>query len=76
MLAVLTLPENFLIGAIGSVIFGLIGIQLLILGFKLFDWLLPKVDFQESLNQNPLAAAIVIAAFLYALGMIVSSVLH
>ncbi len=76
LLAVLTLPENFLIGAIGAVIFGLIGIQLLILGFKLFDWLLPKVDFQECLNKNPLAAAIVIASFLYALGLIISSVLH
>lgn len=76
ILSVVTLPENFVIGAIGSIIFGLLGIQLLLLGFKFFDWILPKVDFQDLLNKNPIAAAIVIAAFFIALGQIVSSVLH
>ena len=57
-LSVITLPENFIIGAIGAIIFGLVGIQLLLLGFKFFDWILPKVDFQELLNKNPIAAAI------------------
>lgn len=76
MLSVVSLPENFIIGAIGAIIFGIVGIQLLLIGFKLFDWLLHKVDFQKSLNANPIAAAIVIGAFFLALGLIISSVLQ
>lgn len=72
----ITLPENFWVGVTGSVVFGLLGILLLLFGFKLFDWILPKVDFQESMKVNPIAAAIVVAAFFLALAHIVASVVH
>lgn len=70
------LPDNFWVGAIGSVIFGFIGIVLLLLGFKMFDWLLPKVDFQKEMSNNPLAMAIVVAAFFLAIAHIIASVVH
>ena len=76
LLAFITLPENFWVGVTGSVIFGFLGIVLLLGGFKLFDWLLPKVDFQEVLKQNPIATAIVIAAFFLSLAHIIASVVH
>lgn len=40
-------PENFWVAAAGSAVFGLIGIVLLILGYKVFDWLTPSLHFQE-----------------------------
>lgn len=76
MFAFITLPENFWIGAVGSVIFGIMGILLLLFGFKLFDWLLPKVDFQDLMKQNPVATAIVVGSFFLALAHIIASVVH
>jgi uncharacterized membrane protein YjfL (UPF0719 family) len=72
----MNLPDNFWIGATGSLVFGFIGIVLLLLGFKLFDWLLPKVDFQQEMKGNPTAVAIIVAAFLLALSHIVASCVH
>ena len=74
--ATLTLPDNFWVGVIGSIIFGFLGLVLLLGGFKLFDWILPKVDFQAELKGNPVALAIVIAAFFLALSHIIASVVH
>ena len=71
-----TLPESFWVGVTGSVIFGFLGVLFLIFGFKLFDWITPKVDFQESMKQNPMACAIVVGAFFLALSHIVASVVH
>ena len=71
-----TLPENFWVGVTGSIVFGLLGITFLLFGFKLFDWMLQKVDFQESMKSNPIAAAIVIAAFFLSLSNIIASVVH
>lgn len=76
LMAISILPENFLIGAIGSLIFGFVGILLLLLGFKLFDWMLPKIDFQETLDEQPIAIAIVIASFFISLALIISCVVH
>lgn len=73
---ILMIPENFIIGAVGSLIFALVGIILLLGGFKIFDFMLPKVDFQKSLNENPMATAVVIGAFFYALSTIIAAVLH
>lgn len=70
------LPENFWVGLQGSVIFGVIGIVMLLAGFKLFDWILPKIDFQDSMKENPVAAAIVVGSFFLGLSHIVASVVH
>jgi uncharacterized membrane protein YjfL (UPF0719 family) len=61
------LPEGFWEhlwgGFIGTLIFGLIGIVLAILGFKAFDWITPRIDIQRELaEKNNLAVAIVVAA--------------
>lgn len=76
MFGFVTLPEPFWVGVTGSVIFGLIGIFLLLLGFKLFDWLLPKVDFQDVLRQSPVGTAVVVGAFFLAVAHIIASVVH
>jgi hypothetical protein len=70
------MPTNFWVGAAGSLLFGSVGIFLFLLGFKIFDWMLPKVDFQDSLKENPLAVSVVIAAFFIAIAQIISAVIH
>jgi len=72
----MNLPENFWIGVFGSLIFGFMGIVLLLGGFKMFDWLLPKVDFQAEMKGNPLATSIIVASFFLALAHIIASCVH
>ena len=46
-------------------IFGLVGILLMVIGFKIFDWITPKIDIQKELaEKHNLAVAIVIAAII------------
>jgi uncharacterized membrane protein YjfL (UPF0719 family) len=67
-------PETMWEAALASVVFGLIGIGLAILGFKLFDWLTPGSFQEEVLQKNNTAAAIVAGAFLIGVSMIVAAV--
>jgi uncharacterized membrane protein YjfL (UPF0719 family) len=68
--------KRFLPGLISTVIFGLIGIVLLLLGYCTFDKILNKINFQEEIKGNPLAVSIVIAAFFASLSHIIASVVH
>lgn len=67
-------PESLREAALASVVFGLIGIGLAILGFKLFDWLTPGNFQEEVLQKNNIAAAIVAGAFLIGVSLIVAAV--
>lgn len=67
--------SHTLSGLISSLLFGLVGIFLLLFGFNMFDRLLPNVDFQESMKGNAVATAIVIAAFFISVAIIVASVI-
>jgi putative membrane protein len=50
-------------GFIGSLVFGLLGLLLILLGFKLFDWVTPRIDIQRELaEKSNIAVAIVCAA--------------
>jgi uncharacterized membrane protein YjfL (UPF0719 family) len=53
-------------------IYGVIGIGMLILGFIVFDKVLPKLDFQVELGEKRnYALAIVLAAFLISVTVII-----
>lgn len=67
------MPENFWIGIVGSLAFGWVGIFLLISGFKLFDKILSKINFQTELQKDPIAIAIVIGSFFLSLAHIIAS---
>jgi putative membrane protein len=58
-------------GALLTVVFGLLGIVLLLLGYWLFDRITPRVDFQKELREKNVAVAIVIAALLLGLAYII-----
>lgn len=51
--------------------FGTVGIVLLILGFKLFEWVTPKLNVEEELSKGNVAVAIVVAAALVSVSLIV-----
>jgi putative membrane protein len=51
--------------------FGVLGIALLILGFKLFEWVTPKLNVEEELTKGNIAVAIVVAASILGVALIV-----
>ena len=73
----LGLPDHpFLRAVIETLIFGLIGILLTVFGFKLFDWMMPKIDVEKELaEQHNVAVAIVMAAVILGISIIIAAVL-
>ena len=69
-------PHTFFGEVISTVIFGLLGITLIVMGFKIFDWLCPKIDVERELaEKHNIAVAIVIAAVILGVSIVVASVL-
>lgn len=69
--------EKLMGGIITAVIFGGIGILLVIGGFKLFDWITPKIDFQKELAENKnIAVAIICSSVIIGICYIVASVVN
>ena len=66
--------EKILLDAGLSIVFGILGIILLIVGYCVFDKVLTKVDFNEEVKNKNVAVAIVIAGFMIAIGIIISGV--
>ena len=57
------ISEHLLGDLIAAFAYGLVTIALIIVGFKLFDWLTPRIDIQRELTENKnVAVAIVTAA--------------
>ncbi|AMV20607.1 DUF350 domain-containing protein [Planctomyces sp. SH-PL14] len=52
-------------------LFGLVGILLSVIGYKLFDLIETKIDFAEEIKKGNTAAAIVIAGFLLGICFII-----
>ncbi len=68
--------ENMLAGACGSLVFGLIGLFLLFLGYKVFDWITPKLDVEEQLQNGNTAVGVVVAAILLSVAYLATHVVH
>ena len=66
--------NNFTFDIMLRIVFGIIGIILLITGYVVFDKVLKKIDFDEELRNKNTAVAIVIAGFMIAIGIIISGV--
>jgi len=57
--------------------YGLLGIGLIVLGFKVFDWLTPKINIQHELGEkHNLAVAILCAAIIVGISLMVAAVIH
>ena len=68
-----TLPwADFARGILATIVFGVIGIFLSVLGFKVFDWITPKIDVERELTErHNLAVAVVMAAVILGVSAIV-----
>ncbi|HVK14190.1 MAG TPA: DUF350 domain-containing protein [Gemmataceae bacterium] len=60
--------------ALASVVFGLIGISLLLVGYFLFDLLARRIDVQQELAKGNVAVAIVVGALLISVAYIAAHV--
>jgi putative membrane protein len=52
--------------------FGLLGIALLALGFKVFERITPKLDVEEQLKAGNMAVGVMVAAVMLAIGIVVA----
>jgi uncharacterized membrane protein YjfL (UPF0719 family) len=57
---------------LGTLVFGLLGIFLAIIGFKIFDWVTPGHLEKEILEKQNMAAAIIAGAIVIGICIIVS----
>lgn len=57
-----------------SVLFGLVGIVIMLVGYIIFDKMIPA-DFNKELEKGNLAVAIVVAGLLISIAIIVSKVI-
>ena len=73
------LPDYLLTDLLATVAFGVVAILLIVLGYKTFDKLTPKLDFSDLLNKGNTALAIVVGSFIlglcYVIGRVVSAIL-
>ena len=51
--------------------FGLLGIALLAFGFKVFEWITPKLNVEEELSKGNVAVGIVVGAVALGLSLII-----
>jgi putative membrane protein len=68
------LPHSFWNGVVGSLVFGVIGIALLLAGYWLFDLITPRIDVQKELCEKNMAVAVVLAALLLGIAYVVAHV--
>ena len=66
-------PETFFKALISSATFGGVGLVLMLVGYKLFDWFMPRIHFEKELaERNNMAVATVIAAVVLGTSFIVA----
>lgn len=66
-------PTSLWDALFASTLFGLLGIVLAILGFKLLDWVTPGKLQEEILQKGNIAASILVGAFLIGLCIILAA---
>lgn len=71
------LPATFWPGFLAALLYGPYGIFLTVLGFKVFDWITPRIDIQKELaEKGNIAVAIVVAAIIIGISYLVATVVH
>jgi uncharacterized membrane protein YjfL (UPF0719 family) len=67
--------ERLGVDIVSSLIFGVVGIGLMLLGYKAFDWITPKLDVEMELSEkHNVAVAIVIAALLIGVSILIAHI--
>lgn len=68
--------EHVAAGLGAAAAYGLLGIVLLLAGFKLFELVTPKLDVEKKLQDGSLAVAIVVAALLVAIAIVAAAAIQ
>lgn len=68
--------NDLAIALLAAAVFGLLGVGLLLLGFKLFERITPKLDVEHKLQEGNVAVGIVVGALLIAIAIVVSTAIH
>jgi putative membrane protein len=63
--------NSFEMSLLAAAAFGLLGIAMLVVGFKIFEWLTPSLKVEEELTKGNTAVGITVAALLIAISLIV-----
>lgn len=63
---------TFEMSLMAAAAFGLLGIALLALGFKVFEWITPKLNLEKELAEKNVAVGIMVGALLLGIAMIVT----
>lgn len=66
--------ENFVPGLVGSVVFGLLGLLLLIGGFKAFEGVTRRLDVEHELGKGNVAVGISVGLLFVSIAYVVSHV--
>jgi uncharacterized membrane protein YjfL (UPF0719 family) len=71
------LTAKFWDSVISSFIFGILGIGLIVLAVKVFDWISPKIEVQVELAEKKNnAVAIVVAAIIIGMCYLIATAIH
>lgn len=70
----LGLPAHLLGDLVSVLLFGLMAILLVVVGFKLFDWATPKMPIQQALMDKNIAVAITISAVIIGICVVIGCV--
>jgi putative membrane protein len=62
---------SFEMSLLAAAAFGLLGVLLLAAGFKVFDWITPKLKIEEELAKGNVAVGIVVGATALGISLIV-----
>jgi len=60
-------------GVLGSIVYSVLGLVVLLVGFKVLDWATPFSLNKEIAEDNNIAAGVVVAGMMIGLGLIVAS---
>ena len=67
-------PPTFLSALLAAAAFGVLGILMMLLGYKVFDWVWPKINVEHELaERNNIAVAIVIGSVIIAVAIVMSA---
>lgn len=63
--------NTFELSLLAAAVFGLLGIALLAIGFKVFEWITPRLKIEEELTKGNVAVGIMVGALLLGISLIV-----
>lgn len=64
--------NSFEMSLLAAAAFGMLGIVLLAAGFKIFEWITPRVDLEKELAEKNVAVGIMVGALILGISMIIT----